>query len=604
MTRRTLLLLALTLAGVFGARADTPTFTSAVDRNPVGAGEQFTLSFILSNAGAGGGNNFTPPDLSKFLIMSGPNQSSSMAVINGSVSSSVTYQYMLQARDIGKISIGPATIAVGGKNYVTAPITLEVVKGTTKAKPEDVSGQLADNLFVRASVDRTHVMQGEQINLIFKLYTRVSVNNYAVDKNPNMTGFWGEDVETPKNIQLATETVNGKQFRVGVIKKMALFPTQAGNLEISPMEVQTTVQIQDRRAADPFDSFFRDPFGRTVNYKVASETIRIKVDALPPDPPEGFKGAVGQFTMNATVDKKTTRTNEAVNLKVTVSGTGNIKLIESPVVELPADFEQYSPKVSDNINRAAERISGSKSFEYVLIPRYPGVKPIKPVSFAFFDPAKKQYVTLHSPQIDLNVEQGAAPVAPLVAGGSREDVRLLSQDIRFIKLTSLSLGPRGANPYTHPLFLALVGLPLMGLGGVLVYARQRKAVMLDQAGYRNRKALKVAKKGLKQAAFLLAEKGGHPVANQRLRFYGEISRALWKYLGDKLNIPQAESSVEGAVQALKARSADPGITAALKALLESCDMARFAPTSLDVAVMQRAYDEAQRIIVELERTLK
>lgn len=602
-------LLIFALIAAWSARAEETVFQAAVDRNPVGMGEQFTLSFTLTNAGAGGGKNLQVPDLSKFMIMAGPNQSSSMQIVNGSVSSSVTYHYILQPREAGRIAIGAASIDAGGKNYKSAPIVLEVVKSSTKAKQtsaaqDDISGQIADNLFLKATVDRTHVTQGEQINLIFKLYTRLSVNNYAVEKTPNMTGFWGEDVETPKNIQLATETVNGKQFRVGIIKKMALFPTQAGNLEISPMEVQTTVQVQDRRTADPFDSFFRDPFGRTVNYKVKSETIRIRVDPLPPDPPADFKGAVGQFTMNATVDRKATRTNEAVNLKVNVSGTGNIKLIESPVVELPADFEQYSPKVSDNINRTSERVSGSKTFEYVLIPRYPGVKPIKPVSFSFYDPSKRSYVTLHSPQIDLNVEQGAAPVAPLVAGGNREDVRLLSQDIRFIKLSSSSLVRRGENPFVNPLFLSLILLPLAGLGGALVYARRRQAVMLDQAGYRNRKALRVARKGLKQAAFLLGEKGGQPAANQRLRFYGELSRALWKYLGDKLNIPQGEFSVDGAVQTLTSRSADSGIVAALRALLESCDMARFSPTSLDVAVMQRAYDEAQRIIVELERTLK
>lgn len=604
---RALAVVATVMAGI--TRAEETTFQSSVDRNPVGVGEQFALSFTLANAGAGGGKNLQVPDLSKFMIMAGPNQSSSMQIINGSVSSSITYSYVLQARETGKFIIGVATIDAGGKNYRSAPLTIEVVKGSTKPKQsvqgtDDPGGQIAENLFLKASVDRTHVEQGEQINLVFKLYTRVSVNNYAVEKNPNMTGFWGEDVETPKNIQLASETVNGKQFRVGIIKRMALFPTQSGNLEISPMEVQATVQIQDRRTADPFDSFFRDPFGRTVNHKIRSEAIRIKVDPLPPDPPTAFKGAVGQFTMTATVDRKTTRTNEAVNLKVNVSGTGNIKLIESPIVEVPADFEQYSPKVSDNINRTSERISGSKAFEYVLIPRYPGIKSIKPISFSFYDPAKRSYVTLHSPQVDLNVEQGAAPAAPFVAGGSREDVRLLSQDIRFIKLASSSPVRRGENPFTHPLFLSLIVLPLAGLGGALVYARRREAVMLDQAGYRNRKALKVARKGLKQAAFLLKEKGGNPAANQRLRFYGELSRALWKYLGDKLTIPQAEFSVEGAARTLITRSADPGIVAALTALLESCDMARFAPTSLDVTVMQRAYDEAQRIIVELERTLK
>jgi hypothetical protein len=421
-----------------------------------------------------------------------------------------------------------------------------------------------------------------------------------------MTGFWGEDVETPKNIQTNPETLNGKQFRVGIIKRTALFPTQPGELEIGPMEVQAAVQIQDRRSMDPFESFFRDPFGRQVNYVVKSDPIKIRVDPLPPDPPPDFKGAVGQFAMSTTVDKKTTRTNEPIDLKVTVSGTGNIKLIESPAVELPSDFEQYTPKVSDNINRTGDRISGSKTFEYLLIPRYPGMKVVKPVTFSYYDPSKREYVRLHSPQIELNVEQGAAAVTPLISGGSQEDVRLLSQDIRFIRLGEPELSPRGEHFRTNGLLIAMLLLPLACAGGAFVYARQRKAEMLDQAGYRNRRAIKVAKKGLKQAEYLLKEKGssGAPASNQRLRFYGEISKALWKYLGDKLNIPQSAFSIEGAVAELGLRSVQADIITSLKALLETCDLARFAPTSLDLAVMQRTYDEAQRIIVALERILR
>jgi len=244
------------------------------------------------------------------------------------------------------------------------------------------------------------------------------------------------------------------------------------------------------------------------------------------------------------------------------------------------------------------------TFEYLLIPRYPGVKTVKPVSFSYYDPAKRSYVKLHSPQIELNVEQGTAPVAPMIAGGSREDVQLLSQDVRFIKLASPGFARPGEAFYSSGLFMAMLLIPVAGLAGAFVYARRRAAVMLDQAGYRNRKAMKVARKGLKQAEYLLKEKSGKPAANQRLRFYGEVSKALWKYFGDKLAIPQADFSVEGAAKVLTDRGIDPGLLAALRSLLETCDLARFAPTSLEASVMQKTYDEAQRIIVELERTLK
>jgi hypothetical protein len=589
------------------ALAQDVAFEATVDKNPVAMGDQFTLSFVLSNAGMGGGKNFQLPDLSRFHIMAGPSQSTSMQIINGAVSSSVTYTYVLQPKEIGKFTIGSATVEAGGKQYRSNPFTIEVVQASSRPKqqakaPDDLSVQIGDNLFLKASVDRTHVMQGEQINLTYKLYMRVSVTNYAVDKNPTFTGFWGEDIENPKNISLTNETIDGKQYRVGVIRKMALFPTQSGTLEISPMHVQTTVQVQTR-SLDPFDSFFRDPFGRSVNYMVKSDAVKIKVDPLPPGAPAGFKGAVGRFTMNTVVDKRTTKTNEPVTLKVTVSGTGNIKLLETPAITLPSDFEQYSPKVSDNINKQSEKISGSKVFEYLFIPRYPGTKTIKPITFTYFDLSKRDYVTLSSSPVDLTIEQGAASPGPLVVGGERSDIRLLSEDIRFIKVGSVSLARRGDVAYKSGWFVAVVVVPLFGLAGAFVYARRRESVMRDEAGYRNRCAIKVAQKGLKHAERLL-HGGTNGGGKAQLAFYSEVSRALWKYLSDKLNIQQADFSIEGAVHELQQRSVDGQVASSLKTLLETCDMARFAPTGMDDAAMRKTFDNARQLIIELERTLK
>jgi hypothetical protein len=599
------------MAVALPAHAQNAAFVAAVDRSPVGLGEQFTLSFTLSGSTLGGGKNLQLPDLNKFRVMSGPNQSTSMQIINGAVSSAATYNYVLQPKEIGKFTIGPASIEEGGTIHKTQPITLEVVKGSpkTNAPPAaaDQTVQLGDNLFLRAVVDRSHVTQGEQINLVFKLYTRVSVVNYAVSKNPAMTGFWSEDAETAKNITLTAETVNGKSYRVGIIKRSALFPTQAGVLDIGAMEVQATVQTPYGRSNDPFESFFRDPFGRNATYNVSTEALKIRVDPLPLGAPPDFKGAVGQFAMSVTVDKKTTRTNEPVTLKVTLSGTGNVKLLEGPSLELPADFEQYSPKFSESINRQNTRITGSKTFEYLLIPRYPGLKVIKPVTMSYYDLAKKDYVRLRSPQIELNVEQGTATAPTTIAGFAREDVRMLSQDIRFIKLTNASFTRVGEHPYASPFFIVMILLPLAGLAGAFVYVRQRQVVMMDQAGYRYRKAIKVAQKGLKEAEYLLKEKAGKdggPSSNQRLRFYAEISHAFAKYLSDKLNLPQADFSVESASAALRDRGADGGLVQAMSSVLEVCDMARFAPTSMELSTMQRIYDEARRVIVELERTLK
>jgi len=587
------------------------TFEVSVDKTQVGLGEQFTLSFVLSGNSPGGGKNLQLPDLGKFHMMSGPNQSSSFQMINGSVSSSVTYAYILQPKEIGKFTIGAASIEAGGATLRSQPVAIEVVKGSPKPKPQaggqDQTVQLGDNLFLRAVPDRSHVLQGDQVNLVFKLYTRVSVANYGVTKSPAMTGFWSEDAETPKNIALTNETVNGKSYRVGVIRRVALFPTQAGTLEIGPMEIQTTVQLPYARTNDPFDAFFRDPFGRNATYNLTSESVKIVVDPLPSGAPDDFKGAVGQFAMSTAVDKKTTRTNEPVSIKVTLSGTGNIKLLDAPKVELPPDFEQYSPKVTENINRTANRINGSKTFEYLVIPRYPGLKVIKPIVISYFDLNRHEYMRLRSPQIELNVEQGTATAPATISGVAREDVRLLSQDIRFIKVADVHFQASNAHPYTSPAFLILLLLPIGGIVAAFVYARRKQIVMMDQAGYRNRRAMKVAKRGLKVAEYLLKEKSGQkgiPSSKQRLRFYSEVSHALWKYLGDKLGIPQAEYSVAGAVEELAGRGVAKDLADSLQRVLETCDMARFAPSSLELDVMQRTFDDAQRIIIELERTLK
>jgi hypothetical protein len=610
--RRGLILavLPLLLSSAAPGQDQNVMFAAAVDKNPVGAGDQFTLSLILSNAGTSGGTNLRPPELSAFRIISGPNRSTNMQIINGQMSSSITYSYVLQPKKTGSFMIGAATIEVGGKTRATKPLKLDVVKGQPQrqqpAQTGDVASLIGDNLFLKATVDKTRVTQGEQINLTFKLYTRVSVLNYSVEKVPSMRGFWSEDVETPKNISLSTEVVKGKQYRVGVIKRLALFPTQGGTLEISAMEVQTTVQVQPRKSTDPFESFFRDPFGRNVNHTVKSNPVKIRVSPLPGGAPDEFKGAVGQFAMSAAVDRRTTRTNEPVTLKITISGTGNIKLLESPEIEVPPDFERYSPKVTDSINRGKGKISGSKGFEHLLIPRYPGLKVIKPLTFCYYDLGRREYVTLRSPQIELNVEQGAM-ATPQVGGGARADVQLLTQDIRFIKVSDPSLGRSGEFLHTGGLFLVLLFLPLAGFAGAFVFARQRQAEMRDQPGYRNRRAIKVAQKGLKQAEYLLKERSGskgEPSSLQRVRFYSEISRALWKYLGDKLGISQSELSLERASEALKDHSVDQGLIHALRVLLESCDMARFAPTGLDLVAMQKTYGEARRIIIDLEKTLR
>jgi len=302
--------------------------------------------------------------------------------------------------------------------------------------------------------------------------------------------------------------------------------------------------------------------------------------------------------MNAEVDKRTTKANEPVSLKVTISGTGNVKLLEAPLLEIPPDFEQFSPKVSDNVTRKGDLVAGSKTFEYLLIPRYPGKKTIKPVSFSYYDLRKRRYETLTSKEVVLEVEPGAAGVAgsPL-AGTMREGVQVLSQDIRFIR-TEGELGLRGDRFYSLPLVAGLALLPVAGFAGLVIAMRRREADRKDVAGFRNRKAVRVAQKGLRHAKQML----GKP--EMVVPFAAEIARALWAYLGDKLNLQQADLSLERVEQELQVRGVEVGVATAVRSLLETCEMARFAPAGSAESDMQKMFGEAGRIIVETEKQMR
>jgi len=395
------------------AVAQDVSFTASVDKNTVAVGEQFSLVFTLNGGGVGGGKNVKLPDLNKFMVISGPSQASNVQIINGSVSSSVTYSYDVQPREVGTFTIGPASIETGGKQYSSQPVQITVVKGGAKPKPPAAGGadtdvQVGDNLFLRAAVDRSHLYVGEQLIVTFKVYTRVSITNYSINKMPAMTGFWGEDLAVPQQVNLTGEVINGKQYKVGVLKKMALFPTQAGALEINPLEIVCQVQVQNRkRSNDWFNEFFNDPFFNnfsTSNVNVKSSPVKITVLPLPKkDVPLSFKGAVGKFTMNAVASSRTVKTNEPLSLKAVISGSGNIKILEAPNVEVPTEFEKYDPKVNESIDRTTNVVNGSKTFEWLLVPRYPGQKRIPPMEFSYFDPSKAKYITIRSNQIYIRI---------------------------------------------------------------------------------------------------------------------------------------------------------------------------------------------------------
>ncbi len=577
-------------------------FTASVNETTVADNERFQVSFIFSGKSINDLKNFKPPSFSNFLILSGPNQSTSIQIINGVQTASLTHLYILQPEKVGTYSIGKASIEQDGQTFETKLLKMQIVKGGAKPKQnitnETISNEeIAKNLYIRAIIDKRKVYKGEQVTVVYKLYTRLTIaSQMTINKLPQYQGFWAEELETASNITFNTEVVNGKQFRVGVLKKVALFPSQTGKLEVTPFELTVPVQIQRKRSRNIFDDFFGDPFGRgeTIEYNAVSNIVKVDVLPLPTaGKPENFYGAVGDFKMEATMNKTSTKTNEPLTLNVSISGTGNFELLEMPKINLPTGFENYEPKVTENVKNIG-KLRGSKTGEYLFVPRVVGIREIPPIEFSYFDPAKKKYVTLKSDPFTLNIEQGDKIVNTEVIG--KEDVQQLGNDIRFIK-TSFSGIEKKSNYIINTTGFWIAGaVPFLLLAVLLGWKRRSDKLAGNVALLRYRKAQKVAKNKLKKAGKFLQEKN-------HKEFYTELSLALFGYLEDKLHIPKAEFTVERAADDLRMKGVQEGLITDLKNSTEKCEYVRFAPGAEESAAMKEMYDELAEVIISLEKSI-
>jgi len=584
------------------------SFTASSSSTRVGEGEQFEVSFTYSGTDMNSITNYQPPGFKDFLVLSGPNQSSSMQIINGAVSGSRTFSYYLQGRSLGKFTIGSASVTVKGQSLKTDPLVIEVVKGsggggnTASRQAQNSSGvstkEIGDNVFIRAIVDRNSVYQGEQVTVTYKLYTRLNIQAPQISKLPGYQGFWSEEIETANQINFSRENYDGKLFNVAVLKRAALFPTQTGELSVTPFELKIPVMVQRKRTSNnPFDDFFDDPFfGRTetVEYTAKSNTVKIKVLPLPSTSLSSFAGAVGDYSLQSSIDKKSVKQNEPINLKVTLSGEGNISLLDMPALQVPNGFEKYEPKITSDISRGGV-ISGRKSFEMLLIPRVAGQFEIPAMLFTFFNPKKRTYETASSQPYSIQVEQGSAEYTGGGNSGlSKEEIKLLGQDIRFIKSNFDDVTKAHISSEESMIVTVVVySIPLLGLLLFLFWKRKEEKLSGNIALLKNLRAEKIAKSRLKTASKYLKEK------NDSL-FYTEISQAIFGYLEDKLSINKADFTVETAVNKLITLRTDDQFIEELKAILEKCEFIRFAPPSNIIEDMNHLYNRTAALIAALE----
>ena len=588
------------------ASAQPITIQASVSKNTVGPEEQFSYSVEVSGSTTSLPDvNF--PDLSKFYVLSGPNESTNLQWINGKMSSSKILTFYLQPRQAGTFTIAPATVEYKGKTYRSNAITIKVTKtaqaptaGRQKKQQRGRSDQelLGKSLYLKTEVSRRSAYLGEQITVSYKLYFRAEVRTYNVDKMPGHTGFWVEKFEMPSQPVIESTIINGIRYNVATLDKVALFPTQTGTLTVDPMRITVEAVVRARRSSRSlFDSFFDNPFGRTVRKALVSNPVKINVKPLPEEgKPADFSGAVGNFTLSVTADKTVAQVNDAISIKIKIRGTGNIQLVDIPKLNIPPDLEQYEPKVSTRVNNKGALIGGIKKAEYILIPRHEGEYRIKPVRFTFFNPKTKTYRTLTSNPLQLKILKGketGLAMNPTGAGLSRQEVTLLGQDIRFIKEYSV-FEPLGYRPYLSLSFwFTIVGALFLFLAFVVVNERQAR-IYGDQQVARRHKAGKIAAKQLSKAKSLIA-------AQDQSAFYKAVSQALQGFVLDKLNMELTEFSSENIRRVFSRRDIpEDEINAYLEVLQES-DMGQFANVRADASTRQAVYEKAKKILTRLEK---
>jgi len=574
----------------------------------VTVGEQFRLTYTLNSKG----DKFNAPEFDNFYVIVGPSTSynQSTQIINGKVTRNVsyTYTYILQSTREGKFTIPPATVVVNKKQYSTNSLQIEVIKSKPQQQTRTPATQSNDNqglanignedLFVRVLVNKSNVYQGAYLVATVKIYSRVNLSGFEKVDLPDFNGFYMQEIEIPQLTSLERENINDQIYGTGVIKKYLLFPQYSGNIVIEPVEIECLVQQTVPRTSQSFfDDFFSFNSVRNTKKIISSPEVNINVKPLPAGAPSSFSGTVGSVNMIAGPDKSSVKENDAVTFKITLKGTGNLKLAEAPIVDFPPDFETYDPKVSTNLKAGISGTTGSKTFEYLVIPRHAGNYRIAPVKYSFFDPVSRKYKSLSSEEFVIEVSKGEeGEDGNIISGFTKEDVRYLGKDIRFIITGPIKVKEKGKIIFGTPLFfLVHTGLFLLFfLVYILVrYSTKRNANVIL---LRNRRANKQAKKRLKIA-------GREMRANNAKGFFEEVLKALWGYMSDKLSIPVSELSQENIRQSINEKTVDKKLVEEFIELVDTCEYAQYAPAG-ESFLLEDVYLKAINIISKLEQEIK
>lgn len=578
----------------------------------VSLNDRFYLKYTINTNGA----NFRAPNLSDFNILSGPNQSQSQSFTytNGHSqrSISIALTYILSPKKIGKFTVKPASISVGGKTYNSNSVTIDVVSGSantssknnnstqTNNNSSSNSEVKGNNIYVSVIPNKTTLYKGEQLTATVKIFTKYDISGFEDVKFPSWNGFFTQEIPTSDQVSLKRENINGQIYYTAVLQKMILEPQKTGTITIEPAKFDIIIlkQGQRQRRRSIFDDFFNSGYQK-YRVSVKSRPVKIKVKNLP-NAPENYDGAVGSFKFAASIDKNSVSVNDAISLKVKIWGNGNLKLINEPKINLPPDFELFDdPKVSDNIKNTSGGASGSRTYEYIFSPRHAGDYKIPPVSFVYFDPRLKKYKTINSDEFKIHVEKGngePSNIARIERGTTKEDIQYLGKDIRFIKTGKLSLKEKSQYLFGSNFFLTVYLLSLLLFIILFIVKRKHIKDSADINLMKNKKANKMAKKHLKNASISLKE-------NDKIKFYDDIAKALWGYIADKLSIQGSNLNKENIESTLLNHNADSELIKEFIELLDTCEFERYAPTSKEDR-LNEIFKSAETLIGKFEKIIK
>lgn len=576
------ILIALITSSIFAQEAK---LSATVSKNKLGLNQRLRIEFAINKQG---GDHFTPPNFKNFKIVGGPSQSVSQSWVNGKVSFSQSYTYIIKPKRKGEFSIPSAKIEIDGETIKSDPIKIIVTSAVAVPKnPNDPDYIAEQNIHLVAEVSKYQPYVGEGIYVEYRLYfsNNVGIYDNAITESPQYSGFWNQEIKR-NGSQVKTAMYNGEQYRYAVLHKALLIPTKSGKLTIDPMKMDIVVAVPTGRG-----DFFGNAITRQVRKEYTSARKTITAKNLPiQDKPESFTGAVGDFKYSLNASKNSLKANESSQLKVTVKGKGNLNLFELPTIETPKELEVYQPERKEKVSITSSGLKGSVTDTYTIVPEYKGKYKIPKTEFSYFNPKDEKYHTITTDEIFVDVLEGKE--LNTTTAIEKQVIKTSGNDFRYIQTSTSFSSQKNTDFFTSTLFYILLFVPLIAIPVVILINKKNEEKNADILGNKQRKADKLAKKYLSKAQKQLGNKE---------QFYEALEQALHNYLKAKLGVETSEISREKITELLQNKNVDNATISSFIEVLNDCDFARYTP--ITNVQMNEEYEKAKQIITLLDKQL-